>query len=72
MVMTDQAVAIIKKAREIHVKWIAWLKKDPENGRQEEPIVETAGDAAHHQRWVDDYDVVLNTLEGRLPGQRRP
>jgi len=65
-VTAERAIAIIEKAREIHVKWVAWLEKDPENGRQEEPVVETAGDAAHHQRWVDNYDVVLAAL--RLPG----
>ncbi len=62
----ERAIAIIEKAREIHAKWVAWLEKDPENGRQEEPVVETAGDAAHHQRWVDNYDIVLVAL--RLPG----
>ncbi len=63
---TDQAVAIIEKARAIHVKWITYLEEDPKNGRQEKPVVVTAGDAVHHQRWVDGYDVVLAAL--RLPG----
>ncbi len=66
---TDQAVGIIREAREIHAKWVTWLGKDPENGRQEEPVVETAGDAAHHQRWVDNYDVVLRALEARSQGE---
>jgi hypothetical protein len=63
---TDRAVAIIEKAREIHVMWIAWLEGDSEKGQQEAPVVETAGDAVHHQQWVDNYDVVLAAL--RLPG----
>lgn len=60
---TERAVAIIQEAREIHAKWVTWLENDPKNGQEEEPIVETAGDAAHHQRWVDNYDVVLRALE---------
>ncbi len=49
---------IIREARAIHVKWIAFLEKDPTGGPAEAPVV-TAGDAAHHQRWVDKYDVGL-------------
>lgn len=63
---TDRAIAIIEEARAIHARWVTWLEKDPKNGQQEEPVVVTAGDAAHHQRWVDNYDVVLAAL--RLPG----
>ena len=62
--MTDQeAVAIIREARDIHQQWVKWLA-NPQNGQQEEPVVETAGDAAHHQQWIDNYDVVLRALEG--------
>lgn len=58
----NKAVAIIQEARTAHVQWMEALEKDPTGGETCEPVV-TAGDIAHHRRWVDNYDIVLEALE---------
>lgn len=54
------AIRIIEETRQTHLDWIAYLGDSA--GAIPDEVVETAGDTAHHEACVRDYDVVLTVL----------
>lgn len=59
----EKAKAVIQEARESHVQWADWVKNHPEEAKQPRPEVDVAGDARHHEIWIENYDLVLEVLE---------
>ena len=60
---TAAAIATIKFCRNTHVEWSTWLHTHPDDER-----AEVAGDAAHHERIISEYDNVLAVLKGIADG----
>ncbi len=67
--MTQSAIEIIERAQASHVRWLKWLRKHPDGGEPVPPAT-TAGDVAHHERYIADYDVVLKALRGEVSEER--
>lgn len=63
----ERAIEIIRHSKETHVEWINYIRNYPEEATKPAPEIETAGDVAHHQECIDNYDLVLRVLEGRAP-----
>ena len=56
----DEAIAIIRECREIHVTWADWQEANP-NWR-ELVTPDSPGGPEHHREWVGKYERVLRVL----------
>ena len=56
---TEKSIHIIEQARQTHVNWLKYR----EEGFNDHPY---CGMAEHHQKYVEDYDLVLIVLRGLL------
>ncbi len=63
------AIEIIENAKATHLRWIKRLQEHPDGGELEKPIT-TAGDIAHHEQYIADYDIVLEALRGEVDEER--
>lgn len=65
------AQALIEDSRSTHVNWLHWQQATPDWREQTLDPVE-AGDEAHHQRCIAEYDFVLQVLKGLTPAEPWP
>jgi hypothetical protein len=61
-VMREKAISFIREARTTHVLWASFLRENPDWTPGQLPANATVGDATHHDKWVENYDVVLKEL----------
>lgn len=54
-------IEIIKKAQKTHVEWKKFLEKFPDVKSMEE--YQYIGTIEHHQKWIENYDGVINEIE---------
>jgi hypothetical protein len=61
----DRAIAYIAEDIEIHERWTSFVESGSDEASEARPVVETAGDASHHGRWIDRLSLVLRVLRSR-------
>lgn len=59
----NRAIEIIEHCRKTHVGWRDYIRDDPDTTPLE---VKIAGDVAHHERCIADYDHVLVVLRSKI------
>ena len=62
MTKLEQAIAIIENGARIHRDWIDYLKSRPDDAQ----AVALAGSIGHHEKWIRDYDLVLEVLKEKV------
>jgi hypothetical protein len=69
----EAAIAVVEDSRRTHVEWLTWLEqaaihgddyvcREPGCGADHRNDVKIAGDAVHHRRCIEGYDLVLRVL----------
>lgn len=55
--LIDEAIAIAAENRGNHEQWADWRRR----GHDDNPL---AGDLEHHERAIEEYDLILGVLRG--------
>lgn len=55
-----RAEEIVADSKDTHEQWLAWQRSNPNWSSDGSP--EDAGDPAHHERCIEEYDFVLGFL----------
>lgn len=58
----ERAIEVVEHSRQTHVKWLEYQAKYPDWDRRATGA--DVGDTEHHQRLIEDYDLVLAELRG--------
>ena len=62
----QRAIAIVERSRHSHLSWLVYARAYPRAAD-----LRAAGDAAHHERCIADYDHVLRVLRRECVSDQR-
>ncbi len=58
-----KAIGIIEECRNTHILWRDFLEAEPSAADDMVRRKDAVGDMQHHERCIEDYDFVLDTLK---------